>query len=74
MRLKVKFYTPIINWSDPQARIYKNIPSINWKNKVHEILDGYKSFAYLPSDWGWELNHTKSIEKQEKQNNYYNTL
>ena len=27
-----------VNWPDPQMRIMKNIPSIRWKNPVHEIL------------------------------------
>lgn len=63
-----------INWPDMQMRIFKSNKNICWVNKVHEVLDGYNSFAYLPSESRWGLNHTKSIEKQEKQNNYYNTL
>ena len=63
-----------IQWPDFQWRIYKNTPKIKWKNKVHEILDGYKSYANLPEMEEYALYHFKTIERQEKQNNYYNTL
>lgn len=63
-----------INWPDFQTRIYKNTPKVKWENKVHERLVGHKEFAYLPMEEGWALYHPKTIEKQEKQNNYYNTL
>jgi len=65
-----------INWPDYQWRIYKNTSEIKWKNKVHEILEGYKTYTTLPDniDYHLFLHHIKSIERQEKQNSYYNTL
>ena len=63
-----------VNWPDFQTRIYKNLPEIKWKNKVHEQLEGHKQFAYLPMEEKWALYHPKTIERQEKQNNYYETL
>jgi len=63
-----------VNWPDFQTRIYKNLPEIKWKNKVHERLEGYKQFAYLPMEEEWAIYHPKTIERQEKQNNYYETL
>jgi hypothetical protein len=54
--------------------MYKNLPEIKWKNKVHERLEGYKQFAYLPMEEEWAIYHPKTIERQEKQNNYYETL
>jgi len=63
-----------VNWPDFQTRIYKNIPDIKWINKVHERLNGHKEFAYLPIEEEWALYHPKSIERQEKQNDYYNKL
>ena len=63
-----------VNWPDFQTRIYKNIPDIKWKNKVHERLEGHKEFAYLPMEEEWSLYHPKTIDRQEKQNNYYSTL
>jgi hypothetical protein len=63
-----------VNWPDLQWRIYKNIPEIKWKNKVHEVLDGYKTYAILPLEEEFALYHHKDIERQEKQNAYYETL
>ena len=63
-----------VNWADWQMRIYKNTPEIKWINKVHEVLDGFKTHGMLPVDEEWALYHPKTIEKQEKQNNYYDTL
>lgn len=61
-----------INFPDYQTRIYKNTPEIKWVNKVHERIDGYKTYAALPHEYF--LHHIKTIERQEKQNNYYETL
>jgi hypothetical protein len=63
-----------IQWPDHQWRIYKNSPDIKWKNKIHEILDGYKTYSGLPELEEYALYHPKTIEKQEKQNNYYSTI
>jgi len=63
-----------VQWPDNQWRIYKNIPEIKWKNKLHEVLDGYNTYANLPELEEYALYHYKTIERQEKQNNYYNTL
>jgi hypothetical protein len=63
-----------VNFPDPQWRIYRNKPSIKWRNKVHEVLEGYKTESHLPSDEEWCLYHPKDIKRQEKQNEYYDTL
>lgn len=63
-----------VNFPDFQFRIYKNSSSINWKNKVHEVLEGFTTISELPLEEPWCLIHNKTIERQEKQNNYYNTL
>jgi hypothetical protein len=63
-----------VNWPDYQYRIWKNKPEIKWKNKVHEVLDGYDTYAALPSEENFVLYHPKTIKKQEKQNNYYESL
>ena len=54
-----------VNWPDLQWRIYKRTPEIRWKNKVHEVLTGYKSLAPLPDNEVVALRHIKTIEKQE---------
>jgi glycosyltransferase involved in cell wall biosynthesis len=61
-----------VNYPDYQTRILKNIPEIKWINKVHERLVGAKIIVSLPE--GYDLIHSKTIERQEKQNEYYNTL
>jgi GT2 family glycosyltransferase len=63
-----------VNFPDFQWRIYKNNSKIKWKNKVHEVLQGYETISELPLDKPWCLIHEKTIERQEKQNNYYNTI
>lgn len=67
-------FNGFVNFPDYQWRIYKNINSIYWINKVHERLDGFKTYAALPSDVEFCLIHPKTIERQEKQNSYYDTL
>jgi len=63
-----------VNFPDPQWRIYRNSESIRWENKVHEKLVGYETISNLP--WVPELSlyHPKDIQRQEKQNAYYETL
>ena len=63
-----------VNWPDFQWRIYKNHPKIKWVNKVHEVLTGYSTYSDLLEEEAFSLYHPKDIEKQVKQNNYYNTL
>jgi len=63
-----------VNFPDYQWRIYKNNGKIKWGNKVHEVLGGYKTMSYLPIDEEWCLIHPKTIERQEKQNKFYETL
>jgi len=74
MKIKVKYYTPIINWCDYQMRIWKKKPEIKWRNKVHEVLEGHKTFSALPAQEEFALYHPKTIERQEKQNEFYDTL
>ena len=63
-----------VNFPDYQWRIFKKSNKIRYKNKVHEVLDGYNSFSQLPADEDYCLYHHKQIDKQEKQNKYYETL
>lgn len=63
-----------VNFPDYQWRIYKNTKRIKWINKVHERLDGFKTYAPLPPDINYALMHIKDIERQEKQNEFYENL
>jgi hypothetical protein len=63
-----------VNFPDYQWRIYRNDSSIRWKNKVHEVLEGHKTSTLLPAEEMYCLYHPKTIDRQERQNNYYDTL
>ena len=60
-----------VNFPDYQGRIWRNRPNIKWKNKVHEVLEGYKEYVFLPSEEKFSFYHPKDIDKQEKQNKFY---
>tara|TARA_R100001443_G_C3354452_1_gene177605 strand:+ start:1483 stop:2103 length:621 start_codon:yes stop_codon:yes gene_type:complete len=63
-----------INFPDYQGRIWRNRPNILWKNKVHEVLTGYKEHTYLPAEEEFCFYHPKDIGRQEKQNEFYGTI
>jgi len=63
-----------VNFPDYQCRILKNVKRIKWKNKVHEVLTGHKTEAQLPANDEFCIHHPKTIERQEKQNIFYETL
>ena len=63
-----------VNWPDFQWRVYRNTPEIKWVNKVHERLEGFKTYTTLPMEEDYSLYHPKTIERQERQNSYYDTL
>lgn len=63
-----------VNWPDYQTRIYKNTDEIQWMNKVHERITGYDTFSNFPAEEHFCLYHPKQIERQEKQNEFYETI
>ena len=63
-----------VNWPDRQWRLYKNSTDIKWENKVHEVIKGYKTMAQLPAYEDFSLYHPKTIERQERQNKYYESI
>lgn len=63
-----------INFPDYQARLFKNLSHIQWKNPVHEIIVGTIAQGTLPAETRFSLYHNKTIEKQELQNSFYNTI
>ena len=60
-----------VNFPDYQGRIWRNRPNVMWKNKVHEVLTGYKEHTLLPAEEEFCFYHPKTIDKQEKQNEFY---
>ena len=63
-----------VNFPDVQTRIYKNSNKIGWSGKVHERIVGFESYTSFPADEVYCIKHPKTIERQERQNNYYDTL
>ena len=63
-----------VNFPDYQTRIYKNTKEITWMNKVHERISGYDTFSNFPAEEQWSLYHHKQIDRQEKQNEFYETI
>ena len=63
-----------VNYPDYQWRVYRNTSDIKWINKVHERLTGFNTIANLPQTEAYSLYHPKTIDRQEKQNDYYDTL
>ena len=63
-----------VNYPDYQWKLWKNKSEIKWVNKVHEVLEGFKTYAPLPPKEELSLYHPKEIKRQEKQNAYYDTL
>jgi glycosyltransferase involved in cell wall biosynthesis len=63
-----------INFPDVQTRLYKNSDKIGWVGNVHERINGIESYTNFPMEEMYCLKHIKDIKRQEKQNNYYQTL
>jgi glycosyltransferase involved in cell wall biosynthesis len=64
-----------VNWPDFQMRIVANKPNIRWEGKVHERIVGYETIGQFPTDTeDWCIVHPKTIERQEKQNEFYEQL
>lgn len=63
----------IVNFPDFQGRLYKRDPKrIRWDRRLHEKIEGHKSFLTLPPETDLALYHDKTIETQLKTNIRYN--
>lgn len=74
MKVKVKYKVPIINSPDYQSRCFKNAEHIRWEGKVHERITGCKTYSHLPPQEELSLYHHKTIDKQEQQNELYESI
>lgn len=66
-----------LNFPDWQSRILKLKTSrpIKWRNKVHEVLDGYKKMGRVKGKkYEFSIIHEKEIKKQVKQIKFYDNL
>jgi hypothetical protein len=63
-----------VNFPDYQTHLYRRTSEIQWQGKVHERIVGYNTLSVLPQEERYCLYHHKQIERQEKQNDYYDTI
>lgn len=64
-----------INFPDYQPRIVKLKAGIKWINKIHEVFTGHQDMMELPcDDETFCLMHIKDIQRQERQNAFYEKL
>ncbi len=61
-----------VNYPDYQARVFRRDSDIRWTRPLHEHIVGAKTYAHLPPLEDLSLYHPKTIQKQEKQNLFYN--
>ena len=61
-----------VNYPDYQPRLFRNDKNIRWERPLHELIRGCKTYSHLPPQEELSLYHPKTIEKQEKQNMFYN--
>lgn len=61
---------------DFQSRFVSTKGDVKWRNKVHEVLSGANNQARLLTDpiEHFCILHVKDIQKQEKQNDLYDTI
>ena len=63
-----------VNFPDYQTRLYRRTSEIRWEGKVHERIVGYNTLSVLPQEEDFCLYHPKQIERQQKQNAFYDTI
>ena len=63
-----------VNFPDYQGRIWRNRQNIRWEKPVHEVLTGYKEHTFLPQEEEFCFYHPKTIDRQEKQNEFYGSI
>lgn len=70
-----KLYDGLINFPDFQSRLFRNLPYIRYHRRLHEKVEGQKTYAFIPPQKDIAIIHNKTIEKQRENNqNYMNTF
>jgi glycosyltransferase involved in cell wall biosynthesis len=64
----------MINFPDYQSRLYRNSSHIRYQRRLHEKVEGYKSYTFIPPQKDYAILHKKTIEKQRQTNINYNKL
>ena len=65
-----------VNWPDYQGRVYRNSKLIYWESTVHEKIGGPECRTLEGCDATPTLSliHIKTVQKQNSQNEFYDTL
>ena len=65
-------HRPIVQWPDPQGRLFRNSPHIKWCGKLHETITGYSKCVCIPPgdppDEELAIYHDSTIEEQIQHN------
>jgi glycosyltransferase involved in cell wall biosynthesis len=69
-----QFNDGLINFPDYQSRCFKRLPYIRYKRRLHEKVEGFKSYTFIPPQKDYAIVHEKTIEKQRQTNINYNKL
>lgn len=69
-----KYHDGMINFPDYQSRIFLNLPHIRYQRRLHEKVEGFKSYTFIPPQKDYAIVHEKTIEKQRETNINYNKL
>ena len=72
--IKIKYNPPLINVPDYQSRIYRNLSHIRYQRRLHEKVEGFKTYVFIPPQKDIAIIHEKTIEKQRQTNLNYNKL
>ena len=64
----------MINFPDYQSRLYQNLPHIRYERRLHEKVEGFKSYVFIPPQKDYAIIHEKTIEKQRQTNLNYNKI
>jgi len=64
----------MINFPDYQSRLYQNLPHIRYERRLHEKVEGFKSYVFIPPQKDYAIIHEKTIEKQRETNVNCNKL
>jgi hypothetical protein len=63
-----------INWPDYQPRFINRNSNIYFINKVHETFSDFSKTIFLDAHQALAILHIKSLEKQKKQNKFYESI
>ena len=64
----------IVNFPDLQGRLFRNVDYMRWERRLHEKVEGAKTYVHLPHEYELSLHHNKTIEKQIQTNLRYNKM